>query len=110
MMKHYFRTAVGATAEKGVRMNETGPLTEEYPAVYEAARRLVGSANEPGPGWPSRIMVEGRLNVSRTGENEYEVRRDGLLVFRCGGGRLPEVFKPGEWIVRLLHAARPPLP
>ncbi len=89
-------------------MNETGPLTEEYPAVYEAARRLVGPEDGTGP---SRVMVEGRINVSRTGEDEYEVRRDGLLVFRCGGGgRLPEVFTPGEWIVRLMHAARPPLP
>ena len=91
-------------------MNETGPLIEEYPAVYEAARRLVGPVDGPGPGGPSRLLVEGRLKVSRTGEDEYEVRRDGMLVFRCGGDGRPEVFKPGEWIVRLMHAARPPLP
>lgn len=87
-------------------MNETGPLTEEYPAVYEAARRLVGPDDGPGPEGPSRVLVEGRLKVSRTGEDEYEVRRDGLLVFRCCGGGSPDVFTPGEWIVRLMHAAR----
>ena len=91
-------------------MNETGPLMEEYPAVYEAARRLVGPEDGPGPGISSRLLSEGRLKVSRTGEDEYEVRRDGLLVFRCGGDGRPEVFMPGEWIVRLLRAARPHSP
>lgn len=90
-------------------MSETGPLLEEFPAVYEAAKRLVGSADDAGRG---HVLVEGRLKVSRTGEDEYEVRHEGLLVFRCGGGARPEVFEPGEWMVRLMRAARahPPDP
>lgn len=87
-------------------MRETGRLWEEFPAVCEAAERVLGSANEPGRGGAQRTLVERGLEVARTADGVYEVRCEGLLVFHCRNGERPEVFKPGEWIVRLMRAGR----
>lgn len=87
-------------------VRETGRLWEEYPVVCVTAERLVGPPNEPGSGGAKRTFVERGLEVARTADGVYEVRCEGLLVFRCRNGRSPEVFKPGEWIVRLMHASR----
>ena len=76
---------------------ETGRLLEDYPLVCEAAERLVSSRGA--------LAVSG-LDVTRLGRGGYEVRQKGVLVFRCRPGRRPEVFTPGEWVVRLVHAGR----
>ena len=76
---------------------ETGQLLEDYPVVCEAAERAVGSAGG---------FAEGGLEVTRTEEGGYEIRQDGMLLFRCKRGHPPEVFTPGEWVVRLVQAVR----
>lgn len=86
-------------------MKETGRLWEEYPVIYEAAERLVATLDE-NDGGASWNLAESGLAVARTGDGAYEVRLDGLLVFRCRNGEAPEVFRPGEWVVRLVHAGR----
>lgn len=86
--------------------NETGRLGEDFAIVYEAAERVAGPRSAPEPGGSARTLVGGGLEVTRAGDDAYEVRHEGLLVFRCRGGERPEVFKPGEWVVRLVHAGR----
>ena len=78
-------------------MKETGRLLEDYRVVCEAAERVVCS----GGG-----VAGGGLEVARTDEGVYEVRQDGLLVFRCRRGDPPDLFTPGEWVVRLVRAGR----
>lgn len=73
----------------------TGRLLEDYSVVCEAAERAVRSGG---------VLVAGGLEVTRLGGGGYEVRQNGLLVFRCRTGSRPEVFTPGEWIVRLVKA------
>ena len=79
-------------------IKETGRLREEYSIVCEAAARVFVSGG---------ARAAGGLKVARTDDGGYEVRQDGLLVFQCRAGSRPEVFTPGEWIVRLVHAGRP---
>lgn len=76
---------------------ETGQLLEDHSLVCEAAERVVGSGGR---------FAEGGLEVARTGEGGYEVMYEGLLVFRCLRGYPPDVFTPGEWVVRLVRAGR----
>ena len=52
---------------------ETGRLREEYSVVCEAAERVVSSGG---------ALAEGGLEVARIGRGGYEIRQDGLLVFR----------------------------
>lgn len=78
-------------------MINTGRLLEDYSVVYEAAARLVRSRG---------VFADGGLEVARAGEDGYEVRDKGLLVFRCRRGGRPEVFQPGEWAVRLVNSVR----
>lgn len=76
---------------------ETGRLLEDYSVVYEAAERVINSGGA--------LAVSG-LEVKRLGRGGYEIRQGGLLVFRCRAGSRPEVFTPGEWVVRLVRAGR----
>ena len=76
---------------------DTGQLLEDHSLVCEAAERVVGS----GGGF-----AEDGLEVTRTEEGGYEVRHKGLLVFRCLRGHQPDVFTPGEWVVRLVQSVR----
>lgn len=76
---------------------ETGRLLEDYPVICGAADRVISSRGA--------LAVSG-LEVARLGKEGYEVRQAGVLVFRCRAGRPPEVFKPGEWVVRLVQARR----
>ncbi len=76
---------------------ETGRLLEDYPLVCEAAERVVSSRGA--------LALSG-LEVARLGRGGYEIRQGGLLVFRCRAGRRPEVFTPGEWVVRLVQTGR----
>ena len=78
-------------------VRDTGSLPEDYSVVCEAAARVGGSRE---------ALAEGGLEVARVGEDGYEVRHKGLLVFRCRQGFRPDVFMPGEWAVRLVRAAR----
>lgn len=78
-------------------VRETGSLLEDYSVVCEAASRLVASR---------RDLAEGGLEVASTDDGGYEVRDKGLLVFRCRPGDRPDVFRPGEWAVRLVNTAR----
>ena len=78
---------------------ETGRLLEDYSVVCEAAERVVNSGG---------TFAAGGLEVARLGRNGYEIRQGGVLVFRCEAGSRPEVFTPGEWVVRLVQAGRPP--
>jgi hypothetical protein len=85
-------------------------MREDSDFVYEAAARVFDSRSDFGPGGAGRTLVDGGLEVARVGSDQYEVRLEGLLVFRCRGGERPEVFEPGEWIVRLVQAGRPAPP
>lgn len=76
---------------------ETGRLLEDYSVVCEAAERVVG---------PGRALAVSGLEVERLGRGGYEIRERGVLVFRCRAGQPPEVFTPGEWVVRLVRAGR----
>ena len=76
---------------------DTRQLLEDHALVCEAAERVARS----GAG-----SADGGLEVTRTGEGGYEVRDKGLLVFRCLRGHPPDVFTPGEWVVRLVRAGR----
>lgn len=73
----------------------TGRLLEDYSVVCEAAERVIESG--------VALSVSG-LEVARFGRGGYEVRQGGLLVFRCLAGHQPDVFTPGEWVVRLVNA------
>jgi hypothetical protein len=75
---------------------ETGRRLEDYSVVYEAAEQAVSSG----------ATLAGGLEVTRAGGGVCEVRQSGVLVFRCRRGARPEVFTPGEWVVRLASAAR----
>lgn len=82
--------------ERRPLVRDTGSLLEDYSVVCEAAARVGGSRE---------ALAEGGLEVARVGEDGYEVRHKGVLVFRCLRGRPPEVYMPGEWAVRLVRAA-----
>lgn len=79
-------------------MRDTGKLLEDYSVVCEAAARVGGAR---------RGLAAGGVEVACVGEDGYEVRHKGLLVFRCRRGERPDVFWPGEWAVRLVQAVRP---
>jgi hypothetical protein len=91
-------------------MSETGQLREDSALVYEAAVRVFDSGGDLGAGGARRTLIDGGLEVTRAGGDRYEVRLEGLLVFRCRGGEPPEVFEPGEWMVRLVQAGQPATP
>ena len=82
--------------ERGMA-NETGRLLEDYSLICEAAERIASSGGGHA--------VSG-LEVARLGGGGYEVRHNGVLVLRCRAGRPPDVFTPGEWVVRLVQAGR----
>ena len=90
-------------------MTDTGQLEEDFATVYGAAREIIEARGARLPGEARLSYAEGSLEVARTEADEYEVRHEGALVFRCrgGGGRSgAHVFKPGEWMVRLVQAGR----
>jgi hypothetical protein len=91
-------------------MAETGKLEEDFDVVYGAAREVIEARGTRRPGESWLAYAEGSLEVARTEAGEYEVRHQGVLVFRrpAGGSRDDaQVFEPGEWMVRLVQAGRP---
>jgi hypothetical protein len=73
----------------------------DFADVFEAVKRITEARGVRVPGEPLVSYKEGGLEFSRTAINEYEVRREGRLVFRAmHTGRLSSapVFEPGEWV------------
>jgi hypothetical protein len=86
-------------------MMSTGPLREDFTVVYDTARQIIEARGTREPGGSKLTYVTGSLEIARTGADEYEVRHEGALVFRCRAGG-EHLFEPGEWMVRLVQAGR----
>lgn len=92
-------------------MSSTGPVEDNYDTVYEAAKRIIEESGTRHPGEATLSYAEGDLEVRRTSVDEYEVEHAGAVVFRCrhnGARSGAHVFKPGEWMARLMRVGRSP--
>ena len=69
--------------------------------VFEAVKRVVEARGVRHPGESQINYTEGRVTLSRTPLNEYEVRTEARVVFRArhtGALSSAPVFEPGDWV------------
>jgi hypothetical protein len=84
----------------------TGLLREDFGTIYDTARQIIEARGKRERGGWRLTYVTGSLEIARTETDEYDVRHEGALVFRCRAGGVDDVFEPGEWMVRLVQVGR----